>query len=76
IRRAFELCLARAPGEAELKRLLALHAGQVDLLRKTPGSAAKILGETDVAVADLEDKAALVAVCRIVMNLDEFLTRE
>lgn len=74
IRRAFEVCLSRAPSDAELARLRQLYEGQLELLRKAPGSTGKIVGETDAA--EPETLAALVAVCRIIMNLDEFLTRE
>ena len=68
------MCLSRAPSDAELARLWQLYEGQLELLRKAPGSAGKIVGETDAA--EPETLAALVAVCRIIMNLDEFLTRE
>jgi hypothetical protein len=74
IRRAFEACLARQPTGPELERLRQFHARQLDLLRQSPASAARIVGESDAA--DLEEKAAFAALCRVVMNLDEFVTRE
>ena len=74
IRLAFETCLSRQPREAELQRLREFHARQIELLRKSPESAAKIVGGSDAA--DLEGKAAFAALCRVVMNVDEFVTRE
>ena len=74
IRAAFEICLSRSPNEAELSRLRQFHARQLDLLRQTPGSAGRIAGETDAA--DVEQRAIFAALCRVIMNLDEFVTRE
>jgi hypothetical protein len=44
------------------------------LLRKSPQSSARIAGETDAA--GVEETAAFAALCRVIMNLDEFVTRE
>jgi hypothetical protein len=74
IRGAFEVCLARSPNEGELRRLREFHARQLELQRRTPAAAAKIAGEADAA--DVEEKAAFAALCRVIMNLDEFVTRE
>lgn len=74
ISRAFQLCLSREPNPAERTRLGELYAQQLELLKKQPGNAARIAGETDAA--DLNEKAALVALCRVIMNLDEFVTRD
>jgi hypothetical protein len=74
IRRAFETCLARQPSDAELNRLRQFHARQSELLKRSPESSAKIVGETDAA--DLDEKAVFAALCRVIMNLDEFVTRE
>ena len=74
IRSAFQVCLARAPSDAELNRLRQFHARQTELLTKNPQSSARIAGETDAA--NLEEKAVFAALCRVIMNLDEFVTRE
>ena len=74
IRRAFVTCLARQPSEAELDRLRQFHARQLELLARNPESSARIAGETDAA--DLKEKAVFAALCRVIMNLDEFVTRE
>jgi hypothetical protein len=74
IRSAFQLCLARAPDETEMAQLRRVHAGHLALLRANPESAAKIVG--DSYAANAEEPAAFVALCRVIMNLDEFVTRE
>jgi hypothetical protein len=74
IRTAFEICLSRSPTDAELGRLRQFHARQIELLRQNPGSAGRIAGETDAA--DVEERAVFAALCRVIMNLDEFVTRE
>jgi len=74
IRHAFAVCLAREPNAVELGRLRQFHARQIELLRKSPQSSARIAGEADAA--DVEERAAFAALCRVIMNLDEFVTRE
>jgi hypothetical protein len=76
IRRAFQRCLARAPGEAELRRLMQLHLEQQEWLRARPENAAKLAAAKDPADPDALETAALTALCRVIMNLDEFVTRE
>ena len=55
-----------------------LFEDQQRLTRERPKSAAAILGlEGDVALpADPVDDASLVAAVRVIMNLDEFITRD
>jgi hypothetical protein len=60
IARLFRLCMARAPGERELARLRAF------LCRERERSAAG--GEGGAG--------AFTALARVVLNLDEFITRE
>ena len=74
IRLAFETCLSRSPTDIELRRLDQFHQRQLELLRQSAGTAARITGESDAA--DVEEKAAFTALCRVIMNLDEFVTRE
>jgi hypothetical protein len=74
IRRAFATCLTRQPSEGELERLRQFHARQLELLQQTPESSARIVGKADAA--NLEEKAVFAALCRVIMNLDEFVTRE
>jgi hypothetical protein len=57
---AFRLCLSRPPGSAERERLEQFLKQQLEELRGVPGAA----------------EAAWTAVSRVLMNLDEFITRE
>jgi hypothetical protein len=77
IRHAFRLCLGRDPSAREAKRLMKLVAAQRDLLKEDSSAVARLAGPG--AIPENTDKptlAAWVAVGRIVMNLDEFITRE
>ena len=78
LERAFEICLARTPTEAELARLRQLYDDQKRLTLEHPASATAILGlEGDTALpADPIAQASLVATVRTIMNLDEFITRD
>jgi hypothetical protein len=76
LRRAFQLCLSREPTRVELAHLRELHSGELDLLWRTPGAAAKIVGGDISNETGSEDLAAWVVVCRALMNLDEFVSRE
>jgi hypothetical protein len=73
---AVRLCLAREPSETERERLLALHADLLAVCRADPESAAKLAGANLAEGADVADTAAWVAMGRMLMNLDEFVTRE
>lgn len=76
IRRAFELCLSRTPTGPEWERLHRLGTDQSALLEQNPGSAESIAGEEILSPGDAREAAALIAVCRMILNLDEFVTRE
>jgi hypothetical protein len=78
LKRAFELCLARPPGRAELSRLRQLYEKQLQLMRETPESAPTILGleKHSTPPVDAVEQASLVAAVRVIMNLDEFITRD
>lgn len=76
ITRGFELCLARRPTSAEMKRLLALYDQQSKLVRRDLENAARIAGAKQEDDPDLAEKATLVAMGRVLLNLDEFITRE
>jgi hypothetical protein len=58
-----------------MSHLRELHDGQRELLRREPGAAAKIAGG-DVSAGAAEEVAVWVVICRALMNLDEFVTRE
>ncbi|MEY4938843.1 MAG: hypothetical protein RIQ93_578, partial [Verrucomicrobiota bacterium] len=76
IRIAFRSCLSRDPSAAEMDRLRRLYLGQQQMMRKQPENAALIAGNAGPDMANAEDRASLVAVSRVIMNLDEFVTRD
>jgi hypothetical protein len=76
LKRAFELCLSREPTKAEMNRIVKLYDDELRLVQLRPESAAKILGEKGESNDGMVEKATLVALSRVIMNLDEFVTRE
>ncbi len=73
VARAFRLCLARPPTGAETSRLMALLSQARAFYAANPAEAKKLVAnakETNAA-----EVAAWTAVTRIVMNTDEFITR-
>ena len=69
LRHGFQLCLGRAPAPRELSRLAAFLERQQTELAARPAEAAKLAPEAP-------DQAAWVMVARVLLNLDEFITRE
>jgi len=76
LRYAFQLCMARRPTGDELQQLTILYDEMVTLAGKDAEAAAKLVGDEKIAPEKLAETAAAVAVARIIMNLDEFVTRE
>ena len=72
----FQLCLARAPMPDERQRLQSFASEQRARVRTAGPEALKVLGDETVAPADQEDAAVLVALARVLLNLDEFINRE
>ena len=69
----FEICLARKPEKIERNRLLEFYQQQRRIFQADPSSSKKVAGvEGEGAV----DQAAWFSVAQVVMNLDEFMTRE
>jgi hypothetical protein len=79
LRFAFRLCTARTPDAAEEHRLLALYQGQLARFRAEPERAAQVaLADPKIAPKE-SDRASLAAwtvVGRVLLNLDETLTKE
>ncbi len=71
----FLLCLARAPSAAERERLEKYLAAQVEILMDDP-KAAKAMASKPVAGIELAEQAAWVGVASVLLNLDEFITKE
>jgi mono/diheme cytochrome c family protein len=75
---AFTSCLARNPSPAERRRLHQLLQQQRDAFATHPAEADQLVGgDRDSAPhAENPELAAWTAVCRVLLNLDEFITRE
>jgi hypothetical protein len=74
---AFELCTARPPDEAERETLTRFFASQLDDFQTDPKLAERVV--RNAAQQDqnkLPENAAWIATARVLMNLDEFITRE
>ncbi len=74
----FHLVLNRPPRAEELSRLQAFHKEQENRVQSGGEEALKVLGiiEQSVPIADRVEAATLVAIARVLMNLDEFINRE
>jgi hypothetical protein len=72
---AFRLCLAREPRDIERARLLEMVASQRLAFQQDPAAAQELVGDEE-SVADPIELAAWTATARVLMNLDEFITRE
>jgi len=73
---AYRVCLGRQPLEDELPVLLTMLADQQAQLRADIATAQQIAGDTAPNTADAVDIAAWTVVCRAILCLDEFITRE
>ena len=72
---AFELCLGRTPTGRERERLSRYLDTESAAFRADAKSGAAML-PVDAADASQDRRAAWVAVSRVLLNLDEFITRE
>lgn len=73
---AFRLCLARAPRETERQVLLRLLARQQSALAAEPLEAARLVSTDRPADVEVPRLAAWTMAARVLLNLDEFITRE
>ena len=72
---AFRLCLARAPQPGELARLAEYLDTQAAILINDPEAAKAMAGETP-GDCGLAKRAAWVGVASVLLNLDEFITKQ
>ena len=75
LRDAYLLVLGRAPSALEQARLSQYFAQQQKLLRDSPDAASKLF-PLQIAGVDGVDAAAWTGLSRVLLNLDEFVTRE
>lgn len=74
---AFRLCLSRPPSERERSRLLGFLAQQKSDFGAAPAEARKLAdGQTNEPDLAIVERAAWIMTARVLMNLDEFITRE
>lgn len=73
---AFRLCLAREPDAAERRRLLQMLARQRASLGASPDDVKSLVAANAPAGTDVRNLAAWTLVARVLLNLDEFVTRE
>ncbi len=73
---AFRLCFARSPDEAEVGRLNVYLADQRSAFTAAPEDARALAGDNLPDEVSPAEAAAWVAVARVLINLDEFITRE
>jgi Protein of unknown function (DUF1553) len=77
LRYAFELCTAREPDATEEQTLSRFVASQLDDFQTDPKLAQSVLRNgTQYNKDQLPQLAAWTAAARVLMNLDEFITRE
>ncbi len=72
---AFELCTGRGPSSRERDRLLRYLTAETAAFHSDEKSAAAML-PVEAGAPTPEQRAAWVAVSRVLLNLDEFITRE
>jgi mono/diheme cytochrome c family protein len=73
---AFRLCLARQPAPAEKQRLAELLHKEFGALKQAPLEAAALGGQKADSKTDPTQLAALTTISRVLLNLDETITRE
>jgi hypothetical protein len=76
VRAMFRACLTRPPDERELARVARLHQDHRSWYRSREQEAQALTVEDLPAGATLPEMAALIATANVIMNLDEFITRE
>jgi len=77
LRFLFNLCLTREPRAEEIARLQTFHTAQKARVVKGGAEALKVLGSTvPEDSSEAIEAATLVAMGRVLMNLDEFINRD
>jgi hypothetical protein len=76
IRYAFRLCLGRAPKQAEEERLHELLCLERDDFDQGTSGARPVATGKPATTGDAKEVAAFTTVARVLLNLDEFITRE
>jgi Protein of unknown function (DUF1553)/Protein of unknown function (DUF1549) len=72
---AFRLCLARGPRPSETERFARYYEQQKEILAKYPNLVDDLFGAKDLDGIDANEAALWVGISRVLLNLDEFITR-
>jgi hypothetical protein len=74
----FHRCLSRHPRPEETQRLLTFHAEQKEKVAATAPTSLQVLSfiQDQVPASEAQETAVLVALARVLLNLDEFINRE
>lgn len=76
INRAFQLCLSREPSVDESNIIKQLYQDQIQLLKSDQGAVSQLTNsQTIPAGSTPQEVAAWIIIGRVLMNLDEFVTR-
>ena len=73
---AFQVCLSREPNDFEYDRLGKFIEQQRTYYESTPQEAASLAPSDLPDDIDVSEAAAWTATARVILNLDEFITRE
>ena len=76
IEHAFRLALGRPASPEEVAELQRLYVASRLALQATPDAGASVMGSFPSAHVDTASAAAWVSVARVILNLDELVTRE
>lgn len=76
INHAFELCLSRKPTAKEFKIVRQLYQDQIRLLKSDQAAVSKLTNPKAIPAGSTpQEVAAWIIIGRVLMNLDEFVTR-
>ncbi len=76
LRQAFQICVSRTPSEHEQEVLIQYLNEQREYFKKSPKEAAQVASKKLPEKVTAVEAASWTAVARVLMNLDEFITRE
>lgn len=76
IQHAFELCLTREPAESEVEIIKQLYQEQTRLLKSDPKLVSELTSQQKIPAGSTpQEVAAWIIIGRVLLNLDEFVTR-
>jgi len=76
LRQGYLMAVSREPDDVEIATLESLLQQARSYYHDLPGEAANLIGNHPVSAVDVAENAAWIATARVILNLDEFVTRE